>query len=92
MSGPCIGHIGRERDERAPADGEAPAVLHTAAADAWVHQRFPGLAPEIASALAHAFEAGFNAGGDRAIAVITVELCAQGMTDLAKLINDRWQS
>jgi hypothetical protein len=57
-----------------------------------VRQRFPGLAPEIASALAHAFEAGFNAGGDRAIDVITAELRTQGMTDLAKLINDRWQS
>ena len=92
MSGPCIGHIGRESDERAPADGEAPGVLDTAAADAWVRQRFPGLAPEITSTLAHTFEAGYNAGGDRAIAVITSELRTQGLADLAKLINDRWHS
>ena len=90
MNGPCVGHIGHEGDESTDAhivgaDGTLPA-----AASNWVRKRFPGLAPEIADSLALAFESGFNAGGNRTVAILVKELRAQGLTDIADLVTKAW--
>jgi hypothetical protein len=67
------------------ADASLPA-----SATSWVRKRFPGLAPEIAEALAHSFEAGFNAGGNRTMALLVKELRAQGLADIADLVTKAW--
>ncbi|KKN14360.1 hypothetical protein LCGC14_0996890 [marine sediment metagenome] len=92
MNGPCIGHIGAQGDERAPAhEGAADATLPAAASN-WVRKRFPGLPPQVADALAHAFEAGFNAGGDRTMAFLVKELRAQGLGDVADVVQKAWDA
>ena len=90
MSARIAGHIGPVGN-CLPAPQAEGAPL-PAAATSWVRERFPGLPPQVADALAHAFEAGFNAGGDRAVQLLTSELRAQGLAELADQVAQRWSS
>ena len=92
MNGPCIGHIGAVSDESAEAHVVGVDATLPASAAGWVRERFPGLPPQVADALAHAFEAGFNAGADRTLALLVKELRTHGLADIAELVTKAWNS
>ena len=90
MSARIAGHIGQSATTCQRPRGEGATL--PAAATRWVRERFPDLPPQVADALAHAFESGFNAGGDRAVQLLTSELRAQGLAELADQVAQRWSS
>lgn len=48
--------------------------------------------PADATLPAHSFEAGFNAGGNRTMALLVAELRAADLKDVANQVEKRWHS